>query len=54
MQTGTVAVVGLGLIGGSVALDAHAAGWPLVATDVDPAQREAAAAAGIAVVDELE
>lgn len=54
MQTGAVAVVGLGLIGGSVALDARAAGWPLVATDTDPAQREAAAAAGIAVVDELE
>lgn len=54
MQTGTVAVVGLGLIGGSVALDARAAGWPLVATDIDPVQREAAAAAGIAVVDALE
>lgn len=54
MQTGTVAVVGLGLIGGSVALDARAAGWPLVGTDTDPVQREAAAAAGIAVVDELE
>ena len=51
METGTIAVVGLGLIGGSVALDARAAGWPLVATDIDPAQREAAAAAGIAVVD---
>lgn len=54
MQTGTVAVVGLGLIGGSVALDARAADWPLVATDVDPVQREAAAAAGIAVVDGIE
>lgn len=54
MQTGTIAVVGLGLIGGSVALDARAAGWPLVATDTDPVQREAAAAAGIAVVDRLE
>lgn len=53
MQTGTVAVVGLGLIGGSVALDARAGGWPLVATDVDPEQRAAAAAAGIAVVEEL-
>ncbi len=53
MQTGTIAVVGLGLIGGSVALDARARGWPLVATDVDPAQRAAAAAAGIAVVDDL-
>lgn len=53
MQTGTIAVVGLGLIGGSVALDARARGWPLVATDVDPAQREAASAAGIAVVDDV-
>lgn len=54
MQTGTIAVVGLGLIGGSVALDARAAGWPLVATDTDPVQREAAATAGIAVVERLE
>ena len=53
MQAGTIAVVGLGLIGGSVALDARARGWPLVATDVDPVQREAATAAGIAVVDDV-
>lgn len=54
METGAIAVVGLGLIGGSVALDARAAGWPLVATDIDPVQREAASEAGIAVVDRLE
>lgn len=54
METGTIAVVGLGLIGGSIALDARAAGWPLVATDIDPSQREAATAAGIAVVDHVE
>lgn len=53
MSSGTIGVVGLGLIGGSVALDAHALGWPLVATDTDPVQREAAADAGIAVTDDL-
>ena len=54
METGTIAVVGLGLIGGSVALDARAAGWPLVATDIDPVQRDAARDAGIAVVDRVQ
>ena len=53
MPSGTVAVVGLGLIGGSVALDGHARGWRVVATDVDPVQRAAASAAGIATVVDL-
>ena len=50
---GTLGIVGLGLIGGSVALDAVGRGWPVVATDTDPDQRAAAAAAGIAIVDDL-
>lgn len=54
MQDTTVAVVGLGLIGGSVALDGHARGWSLVATDIDQEQRDAAAAAGITVVADVE
>lgn len=49
--TGTVGVVGLGLIGGSVALDGVARGWPVLATDSDEEQRTAAAAAGVPVVD---
>ncbi len=52
--TGTVGVVGLGLIGGSVALEALAQGWPLLATDTDPEQRAAAEAAGVPVTDSLQ
>ncbi|MFT4744430.1 MAG: prephenate dehydrogenase [Nitriliruptoraceae bacterium] len=52
--TQTIGVIGLGLIGGSVALESLAEGWSLLATDVDPDQREAAAAAGVAVTDDVE
>lgn len=48
-----VGVVGLGLIGGSVAVDLHARGVAVVATDVDPEQRADAADAGIDVVDDV-
>lgn len=48
-----VGVVGLGLIGGSVAVDLHARGVPVVATDVDPEQRSDAAGAGIEVVADV-
>lgn len=51
--TGLVGVVGLGLIGGSVALDALARGRPVLATDTDERQRAAAAGAGVPVVDDL-
>ena len=54
MRQQTIAVVGLGLIGGSVALDAAARGMAVLATDVDPVQREAATAAGVAVTAELD
>ncbi len=50
---GTVAVVGLGLIGGSLARALHAAGVAVAGFDADPATREAAAAAGIDTVDDL-
>lgn len=44
-----VGVVGLGLIGGSLALRLHAAGRPVVGSDPDAATREAAAATGLEV-----
>lgn len=50
---GTVGVVGLGLIGGSIALDALATDVRVLATDLDETQRSAAAGAGITVVDGL-
>ncbi len=48
MRTYTVAVAGLGLIGGSLALAAQRApGWQAVGIDRDPAVLQAAAAAGL-------
>lgn len=49
-----VGVVGLGLIGGSLALDLLASGAEVVGTDVDADTRRAAAAAGVTVVDDVE
>lgn len=49
----TVGVVGLGLVGGSLALDLVDRHAPVVATDTDPRARELAAAAGITVVADL-
>lgn len=49
----TVGVVGLGLIGGSVALAADRAGHHVVAWDIDAESREQASAAGIAVAADL-
>lgn len=46
----TVGIVGLGLIGGSIALDLLARGEQVVASDPDPATCRAATAAGITVV----
>lgn len=48
-----VAVVGLGLIGGSVALRLAAAGYRVVGYDADRATRELAAGAGLAVADDV-
>lgn len=49
----TVGVVGLGLIGGSVARSLVARGVAVVATDPSPATRADAAAIGIAVADDV-
>ncbi|WP_167736479.1 prephenate dehydrogenase/arogenate dehydrogenase family protein [Nocardioides sp. 1609] len=48
-----VAVVGAGLIGGSVARRLHARGVDVVVVDPDPGTRAAASAAGLAVADVL-
>lgn len=50
----TVGIVGLGLVGGSLALDLVGQGRPLVATDTDPEARSQAVAAGIPVVPDLD
>ncbi len=49
----TVGVVGLGLIGGSLARLLHARGVDVVATDAAPATRDAARAAGLTVADDV-
>ncbi len=53
MSLHRVAVVGVGLIGGSLALRLHARGLDVVAVDPDPATRELAAAAGLAVAERV-
>jgi prephenate dehydrogenase len=50
----TVGIIGLGLVGGSLALDLVAQGRGLVATDTDPDARSQAADAGIPIVDDLD
>ena len=50
---GRVGVVGLGLVGGSLARLLAERGVDVVATDVAPATREAARAAGLTVADDL-
>lgn len=50
-QSGPVGIVGLGLIGGSLAKALQAAGVPVVTTD--PASNEEARAAGLSVVDDV-
>ena len=48
-----VGIVGLGLIGGSIALDLVASGHDVVALDPDPVTRRAARRTGITVADDL-
>lgn len=48
-----IGIVGLGLIGGSTTLAAHAAGHRVLAWDADPAAREAAAGSGLTVTQDL-
>ncbi|MFP3713010.1 prephenate dehydrogenase [Puerhibacterium sp. TATVAM-FAB25] len=50
---GRVAVLGLGLVGGSLARLLHARGADVVGYDADPATRAAAAAAGLRVADDV-
>jgi prephenate dehydrogenase len=50
----TVGIVGLGLVGGSLALDLVAQGRALIASDTDPDARSQAAAAGIPVASDLD
>jgi prephenate dehydrogenase len=50
---GRVAVLGLGLVGGSLARLLHARGADAVGYDADPATRAAAAAAGLRVADDV-
>lgn len=47
----TAAVVGLGLIGGSVARELEAAGWSVLGHDADPDALEHARAEGVAAAD---
>lgn len=53
-QPPTIAIVGLGLIGGSLALATHALGIPTLGFARDPQTRKAAAAAGLQVTDSLD
>lgn len=50
---GRVAVLGLGLVGGSLARLLHARGADVVGYDADPATRAAAAATGLRVADDV-
>lgn len=49
----TVAIVGSGLMGGNMARAIHAAGFDVIAYDIDPVPLEALSAAGIATTDSL-
>ena len=53
LQVPPVAVVGLGQLGGSLAAALVAAGRPVSGWDVDPAARDAAAARGVTITQEL-
>jgi prephenate dehydrogenase len=53
MPAPLVSVVGLGQLGGSLAAALAAAGRPVAGWDVDPAARDAAAARGVRITQEL-
>lgn len=53
-MSGRVGIVGLGLVGGSLALDLLARGVPVVGTDTDPDHRGLASDAGVEVLDDTE
>lgn len=52
MTAPRIGIIGLGLIGGSLALDLLDRGTAVVGTDVDPTQRDLAEAAGVQVRDD--
>jgi len=49
--TGTVGVIGLGIMGGAFAQNLAAAGWRVIGYDLDPKRRRALAKAGVEIVD---
>lgn len=53
MTAPRIGIIGLGLVGGSLALDLLDRGADVVGTDTDAAQRDLAAAAGVAVRDDV-
>lgn len=52
MTAPRIGIIGLGLVGGSLALDLLDRGTAVVATDTDPAQRDLAEAAGVQMRDD--
>lgn len=52
MTTPRIGIIGLGLVGGSLALDLLDRGTTVVGTDTDPVQRDLAGAAGVQVRDD--
>ena len=53
-RKGIVGVVGLGIMGGSIALNLKAAGWKVIGHDVDPARCGELANAGIEIAANVE
>ena len=49
--TGTVGVIGLGIMGGAFAQNLAAAGWRVIGYELDPKRRRALAKAGVEIVD---
>jgi len=48
-RTGSVGIVGLGIMGGAFAQNLAAAGWRVIGYDIDPARRRALARAGVEI-----
>jgi L-threonate 2-dehydrogenase len=49
--TGTVGIIGLGIMGGAFAQNLATAGWRVIGYDLDPKRRRALAKAGVEIVD---
>jgi len=50
-MTGSIGVIGLGIMGGAFARNLAAAGWKVIGFDLEPARCEEAHAAGVAIAD---